>query len=119
MERAKVDDSVVHERRFRVPRWAYWLVGILSAVAPLVFAVATDMTSGRATSSDAAFASVGALFLAVLSYPMGVVGTLCVAGLQMTNLVTPTESVALCAPIFLALGHLQWYLVIPRLFSSR
>ena len=58
------------------------------------------------------------VLLAVLTYPLGVLGTASCLALIYPGIATPAEAVVVCTPIFAAAGLFQWKVVFPRLVRN-
>jgi hypothetical protein len=61
--------------------------------------------------------ALGSMLIAVLTYPAGVVGTLCGIALIYPGLATQAEVLALFAPVCAMAGVIQWYVVFPKVFG--
>jgi len=58
------------------------------------------------------------LAIAVLTYPLGVVGSLLSAGLILSGMLTPLEALLLATPVFAILGQLQWFWLLPKIYRG-
>jgi hypothetical protein len=92
-------------------RWAYFSIVVIVGVA---FAV----SAGAFHDSGAQDRLVaGALLIAFLTYPAGIVGTLFGMALAYPGIATPAEALFLGAPLYAVAGMVQWYVVLPRVFG--
>jgi hypothetical protein len=97
--------------RLKINRWVYFIGVTLLGVAAGVAGSAAD---GNGASISFA---LGSLLIAVLTYPAGIVGTLCCFVLIYHGLATQAEVLALFAPVYAMAGVIQWYVVFPKIFS--
>lgn len=88
-------------------RWIYMLAVFIAA-----------FVAGLAVELHNAASIPLALVLPVLTYPMGVIGAAIALPLIYSGIATPTEAFFLSAPVYAFAGMLQWYVVLPRVFSS-
>jgi hypothetical protein len=92
----------------KLNRWVYMVLVVLVAIA-----------SGLALEARNPFVSIGlALLLPVLTFPLGVIGALCVVPLIYLGIATPSEANMLAAPLYAVAGMLQWYVLLPRLYKT-
>jgi hypothetical protein len=97
--------------RRKINRWAYF-VGVTSL--GIGFGIAASTVDG-----DGALISfaLGSMLIAVLTYPAGIVGTLCGMALIYHGLATQAETLALFAPVYAMAGVIQWYVIFPKVFG--
>jgi len=93
-------------------RILYLVLCVLACVTPLPVAVFFDNLL-----NDVAVASLGLLVVQVLTYPAGAVGTVLWLVLVLTGLTTPTEGIALLAPVFAGAGYVQWWVMLPKIYG--
>ncbi len=90
----------------------------LSPVALAVIRIVFDAPASVPAQDDAMFAILGTLMAGLFTYPTGIVGTIASGVAVYFGLVTPTESVLLATPLYVAAGYFQWYVLIPRYFRG-
>lgn len=78
------------------------------------------LESARAPDGDSGVAEMmgafgGLLALAVLTFPVGIVPVLLWWLLVWNGIATPFEGVGALLPVFIAVGYLQWFVLVPRL----
>lgn len=78
------------------------------------------LESARAPDGDNGVAEMmgafgGLLALAVLTFPAGIVPVLLWWLLVWNGIATPSEGVAGVMPVFIAVGYLQWFVLVPKL----
>jgi hypothetical protein len=101
-------------------RRTYVILCLLACVTPLALILAR-IPSGISSSDvsvDTLLAAVGNLAVSVLTYPAGVVGTIAFYALIFVGSATPSEAVLCAAPLYIGAGYFQWYVLIPKHFSS-
>lgn len=92
-----------------INRWAYMAIVVL-------------VTIGVGVAQETGFALVQlglALALPALTYPMGLIGSLCALPLIYAGIATVGEAHLVASPIYAIAGWLQWYVVFPKLFGNR
>jgi len=107
--------------KLNLRRWTYIILCLLACVAPLALVFAqlpSGLPSSAASVDDTVWAAVGNLVVSVLTYPAGVVGTIAFYVLIFAGLATPSEAVLCAAPLYIGAGYFQWYVLIPKHFSS-
>jgi hypothetical protein len=70
-------------------------------------------------NDDLLFALLGTFAAAVLTYPTGVLATIASYVPVYFRWLTWTEAVLLAAPIYIATGYLQWYVLKPALDATQ
>ena len=96
-------------KRIKINRWVYMVV-----VAFVTIGV------GVAQETGFVLTQLGlVLLLPVLTYPMGVLGSLCALPLIYAGIATVGEAHFVASPIYAISGWLQWYVVFPKLFCKR
>lgn len=96
-------------KRITINRWAYIVVVVLVTIGV-----------GVAQETGFTLTQLGlALALPALTYPMGVLGSLCALPLIYTGIATVGEAHLIASPIYAIAGWLQWYVVYPKLFGKR
>ena len=60
-----------------------------------------------------------ALFLPVITFPMGALGALCALALIYPGIATASEAIFIAGPVYAIAGMMQWYVVLPKLFGLR
>src|SRR3990167_4888602 len=99
-------------------RWSYFILGTVACCTPIAVVLGQIMFPEVGTElNDTTLAAFGFQSLAVLTYPAGILGTLVALPTISFSLLTPTEALLLAGPISIAVGYLQWFVVIPRIFS--
>lgn len=78
------------------------------------------LESARAPDGDSGVAEMmgafgGLLALAVLTFPAGIVPVLLWWLLVWNGIATPFEGVGALTPVFIAVGYLQWFVLVPKL----
>jgi hypothetical protein len=99
-------------KKFKLYRWAYFVIIIVASVM-------TALVASFATDTGWAIGLLVTLLLPMLTYPLGVVGTLIAFPLIYTGLATVSEGYLFAAPFYAAAGTYQWYVLFPRIFSRR
>jgi len=97
-------------------RMLYLVLCVLVCVTPLALVV-LFLGMRWPLDDDTLFAAIALLLISVLTYPAGVIGTVFCLGMIWSGLVTPTETIALSAPIFAGAGYLQWYVILPKVYG--
>jgi hypothetical protein len=97
--------------RLKISRWVYFI-----GVTSLGIGAGVAGSTGDGSGASISFA-LGSLLMAVLTYPAGIVGTLCCFVLIYHGLATQAEVLALFAPVYAMAGVIQWYVVFPKIFS--
>jgi hypothetical protein len=90
----------------------------LSPVALVLVRLASGAPASGSSQDDMIFALLGTFMASLFTYPSGVVGTITSCVAVYFGLVTPTESVLLATPVYVAAGYLQWYVLIPMYFRA-
>jgi len=106
--------------KLNLHRRTYVILGLLVCVTPVAL-VSFELlpVSLRGPSvHETMLAALGGLAVSVLTYPAGVVGTIAFYALVFLGLATPTEALLCAAPLYIGAGYFQWYVLIPRHFSS-
>jgi len=101
--------------RNHMNRILYLALCALVCVAPIVvvaIGMGWPVTDGMA-------AGIALLLIPILTYPAGVVGTVFFLIVSLTGITTLTEGMALAAPIFAGAGYLQWYVILPKVYSRK
>jgi len=62
-------------------------------------------------------ALLGTWVASILTYPAGVIATVISYIPVYLGVVTATEAVLLAAPLYIAAGYLQWYVLVPNHFG--
>jgi len=107
--------------KLNLHRRTYVILCVLACVTPLALdftQLPFGVSSSAAFADGTLWAAVGNLVVSVLTYPAGVVGTIAFYVLIFTGLATPTEAVLCAAPLYIGAGYFQWYVLIPKHFSS-
>ncbi len=99
--------------RLKLSPWLYFTTVTVIGIGLGVIAATVDNSEGRISLA------VGVLLLSMLTYPAGIIGTLCGMPLIFMGLVTPAEALAISAPVYAISGTLQWYVILPRVFARR
>ena len=93
----------------KLNRWVYMVIVVIVSIA-----------AGFAIESRNIVALGGfVLLLPVLTFPLGVVGSLCALPLIFLGIATPSEAYTVAAPIFALAGMVQWYVLLPRFIAKR
>ena len=104
--------------KIRINRWVYFAMGAVASCGPIAVVFAQLFFPGIGIElDDAILSTFGFQSLAVLTYPAGVLGILVSLPPIYSGFVTPTEALLIAGPIAIAAGYLQWFVVIPRIFS--
>ena len=104
-------------RRPLIRKRVYFSMGALAALAPSIIELATRTT----TTPELFPATVGVFLMSLLTYPLGALAHLLflalIGGLPGIDMATATPLAAglLTSPIYLTLGYLQWYRIVPRI----
>ncbi len=69
--------------------------------------------------SETALALIAMIGFAVLSFPLGVVGWVIGFWFQLSGIATPAEMTFIMAPIFAALGYIQWARILPAYYRRQ
>jgi hypothetical protein len=107
--------------KLNLHRRTYVILCLLACVTPLALILVrlpSGISSSDVSIDDTLWAAVGNLAVSVLTYPAGVVGTIVFYVLVSVGLTTPTEAVLCAAPLYIGAGYFQWYVLIPKHFSS-
>jgi len=99
-------------------RWVYFALGALVCAAPITIVFVQGIFPAlHAELHDTILAAFGFHALAMLTYPAGVLGTLVWLLIIYSGFATPTEALLVAGPVSLVAGYLQWFVVVPRIFS--
>ncbi|MBW8300195.1 MAG: hypothetical protein K0M60_11385 [Hydrogenophaga sp.] len=60
--------------------------------------------------------AVSQFLIAVLTFPLGSVGTVACVALVYGGLTTPEEAIVLAAPLYAVAGGIQWFRLFPAIF---
>lgn len=91
----------------RVNRWLYIAIVLVGAVG---------LTVAAEFGQKPAYLLAPSIFIAVLTYPLGVLAQGITLPLIYSGIATPAEATTLASPVLALLGYVQWYVVFPRLF---
>ena len=101
--------------RFRLSRRSYGWLCALGVLAPLVAVVAPPFVPGF---PEGPLLGLAVFYLAVLTYPLGAVGSLVWLALVFSGVVSNAESLFLAAPVHVLLGYVQWFKLVPKAFGA-
>lgn len=93
------------------PRLIYCVV-VLAAGCAGIFSLAAPADQAHAVMA------CSQLFLAVLTYPTGVLGTIVQLGLVYSGAMTPEEAMVASLAVYLVAGYLQWFGIFPCLYRK-
>jgi hypothetical protein len=93
-------------------RWVYVTLCTLAWLVPLAIAAV------QAPVPEPILVFFGMQVVALLTYPAGVVGILIAMSAIFFGIATPIESLVFFSPVSFAIGYLQWFVVVPRLFGA-
>lgn len=86
---------------------------LVASLAPLFLEIAR-YSEGESRVAEMIGALGGLLALAVLTFPAGIVPVLLCWLLVRNGIATPSEGVAAVMPVFIAVGYLQWFVLVPK-----
>jgi len=112
--RVGVDWPVVRARTYII----YCAWACVSPVALALLRIAFGAPASVPAQDDLMFALLGTFMAGLFTYPSGVVGTIVSCAAVYGIHLKPTESVLLAAPLYVAAGYFQWYVLIPRYFRG-
>lgn len=104
-----VDAKLSEKNRRRPLRWLH---------VALVLATGLSLAINPSDGGELRLA-VTVQLLMLLTYPLGVVGSMCAFALIYPGIATPAEAYAVSTPLFVIAGYLQWNLLIPRLAGTK
>jgi hypothetical protein len=107
-------------RLHAIRRRTYLTFSILVCTAPMAW-VFLRYFLGVETGGydeDIFYAGLGTFAACLLTYPAGVLGTIASFGMSASGFLTPTECVLLATPVYVCVGYLQWYVLLPQYFRQ-
>ncbi len=94
----------------RINRWIYLATATFGTFALGAVSGAFDNPFAIAAAS---------MFVAALTFPLGLVAQLLTLPLIYAGIATPAEAIVVMSPVYAALGYFQWYVLLPRLYGSK
>jgi hypothetical protein len=88
----------------------------VSPVALVLVRLASGAPASGPSQDDMIFALLGTFMASLFTYPSGVAGTILSCAAVYFWGLTPMTSVLVAAPVYVAAGYLQWYVLIPGYF---
>lgn len=86
---------------------------LVASLVPL-FLESARAPGGESGVAETLGAVGGLVALAVLTFPAGIVPVLLCWLLVWNGIATPSEGVAAVMPVFIAVGYLQWFVLVPK-----
>jgi hypothetical protein len=93
--------------RLALPAWLYVSACLLAPITPLVIDITgflREESAVDALQSSSIYTSFELVFLAVLTFPLGLLGVVMCICLLVTGLLTPAEALAVSAVVFALSG---------------
>lgn len=102
----------------KINRWTYLSTCLIGGV---LLASATGVSENPTTgiSSSPMYLVAATLLVWLLTHPAGILAQAVSMPLIYTGIATQSEAFMVALPVAMAMGYVQWYVVVPRLLRRR
>jgi hypothetical protein len=101
----------------KINRWIYIAICLIAG-ALLAFATGVSENPATGHSENPLYLAAATLLIWVLTHPAGILAQAVSMPLIYNGIATPSEAFVMALPVAVAMGYVQWYVVVPRLLRQ-